>query len=46
MDEALSFWEPRDQLQPGFFLEAKEKTLGRRLFLRDLPMVFVNYFKD
>ena len=41
-----SFWEPRDQPQPGFFLEAREKTLGTKLFLRDLPIEFVKYFED
>ena len=25
------FWEPRDPPQPGFFLEAIERTLGRTL---------------
>ena len=27
---ALRFWEPRDQPQPGFFLEARERILGTR----------------
>ena len=26
---APRFWEPRDQLQPGFFLEARERNLGK-----------------
>ena len=28
---APRFWEPRDQPQPGFFLEARERILGARL---------------
>ena len=28
---APTFWEPRDQPQPGLFLEARERTLGTRL---------------
>ena len=31
---ASRFWEPRDQPQPGFFLEARERTLGTRFSLR------------
>ena len=27
---APRFWEPRDQPQPGFFLEARERILGTR----------------
>lgn len=28
---AARFWEPRDQTQPGFFIEARERMLGTRL---------------
>ena len=31
---APRFWEPRDQPQPGFFLKARERTLGSRLSLQ------------
>ena len=30
---APRFWEPRDQPQPGFFLEARERTMGTRFEL-------------
>ena len=29
--QALRFWRPRDQLQPGFFLKSRERSLGTRL---------------
>ena len=33
---AIRFWESCDQLLPGFFLEAREKTLGTRLVVHAL----------
>ena len=32
---APRFWEPRDQPQPGFFLEGRERTLGTWLIMGD-----------